>query len=315
MSNRVAYSFLVSLVFISAGLMLTDSGWLGATQGMTTPPAFSTHPGRWGLVIISSLQLSLSLGILKWGWSVKPLSLVTLALTPVLLGYFLFIREPDGREPITEWDQVVLIATALMLAGILVIKSLKKPGKTKVPYLLTGIWSAGLLVIQLVFHLTLIFPGTALETSRATQHKAAIQASQGGQNLQTLIDTQAVPLVSLKTTTPAQAGVARDNSVTTALDNIRQDRPQTVFIWDVDGIKDVDQIYVVYDGHTDQAWIAPASAYLEGRLMAMKGYMGGMALFVLVWTLGLLALNSLHTRQKESAPKRGRTTWSKAKID
>lgn len=296
MTDKTASFGLFALILLAAGLLLTDGGWFGLTNGMTQSPTFTTHPGRWGLVIASTLQLSLPATLLYAGWKPKPLLLTSLALLPFTLGYFLILREPDGREPITEMDQVILIALGLLLAITLLFKARTKPGKQKVPYITTGLWSLGVLVIQVLFHLTLIFPASTLETERA-QHHQTIIANSTSQDLTRLIALGALPLVSLETTDLTTAGVARDDSVTHALDNIRTDNITTIHTWKVDGIKDVDQIYVVYDGTTDTAWIAPRDVYMTARLMAMKAYNTGMALFVIVWFGGLLWINAIHSRK------------------
>jgi hypothetical protein len=303
-TTRLSLTGLWTLVLISAGLMLHDNGWLGYTSGLQTPPAFHTHPGRWGLVLLSSLQVGFSLSLLYRSWSPPRAFLFSLLSAALLLPYFIFIREADGRIPITELDQVFLILGALCLSVFLIGYFFKKKGLGRVPHLLTGVWSLGIFVIQVLFHFTLLFPGATLDANASRNTLELLTSIESPHTLNILIEKGVVSLVELPLDAPdeierilSENGVARSNDVLTPLNNLLKERPDATYGWMVAGPKDVDVPFVFYDANSKKAWLSPTPAFTQTRLMVMRAYLGGMALFTLIWTGGLILLNQIHTRR------------------
>jgi hypothetical protein len=222
----------------------------------------------------------------------------TSAVLFVVFLYFTQLRAQGGRIPVEQNDEAFMIATSFLLACIIFLRGWFQKGKYKVPYLATGIWGMALIVVQLLFHATFIFPAQKLDQELALTAQGIAQNAGTTENLQNLNAQGLLNLTPFSLDALPEGfsafKVAKDEDILVGIENIKKDQDTAFFAWSVAGRSTADSVFVLYDGPSQILWISSGDNHQQTRLMARHGYYTNFGSFFLVWTLVILLINHIH---------------------
>lgn len=290
---------LIALTFVCTALLLHAGGWFGLIEPNSAHPTFRTHPGRWGLLMALSMLIGLTSSLLLKSWSNTRAVWHTIVVLVVVFLYFTQLRAQGGRIPIEQNDEAFLITTSFLLACFIFAKGWFQKGKFKVPYLATGVWGIALIVVQLLFHITFIFPAQKLDQEMAVIAQNIAQNAGTTENLQTLNEKGILNLTPLPLNTLpdnfSKFKVAKDEDILTGIKNIQKDQKNAFFSWSVSGRSTADSVFVVYDGPGQFLWISGGENHQKSRLTARQGYYTNFGSFFIIWTLVILLINHIHS--------------------
>lgn len=278
--------------------MLHAGGWFGLSEPNTAHPTFQTHPGRWGLLMALSMLIGVTSSLLLKSWSRTKAMWHTILVLIIVFLYFTQLRSQGGRIPIEQNDEAFMITASFLLACTVFVKGFFKTGKYKVPYFATGTWGIALILAQLLFHTTFIFPAQKLDQELTRITLGIAQSAGTTENLKKLNQKGLLNLTPLPLDALPQDfssfKVAKDEDVFTGITNIQKDQDDAFFAWAVAGRSTADNVFVLYDGPGKILWISSAENHQKARLIARYGYYTNFGIFFFVWTLILLLINHIH---------------------
>lgn len=306
-SSKLPMSALVALTLICTTLLLHAGGWFSLMTPNPEQPTFQTHPGRWGLLMALSMLIGLTSSLLFKSWSATRAFWHTFVTLIVVFTYFTLLRAQGGRIPIEQNDEAFLIASSFILACLVFTKGWFKTGKIKVPYLATGTWGVAMIVVQLLFHTTFIFPAQKIDQDLAATAQITAQTAGNTENIRKLnkqgvLNLTPLPLDALPQDF-SEYKVATDEDILKGIYNIQKDKSDAFFSWSVAGRSSADSVFVLYDGPSQILWISGAENHQKTRLMARHGYYTNFGSFFVVWTLVLLMINTIHSSGKPGRRK------------
>jgi hypothetical protein len=312
--ERWAFLLLLMTIAFPASVMMWQGAWSGG-PGLTQLPKPGDSSAGASLMLFYTLQASIGItAVLMRAITFRALLCVSLLSAPTVLIYLSLVSSIGFGAPavqVDEFARVILAGLAgLLLLAPWIIRRMRWPARTP-GHLAIGISITATAMLQFIFHMILVIPGSEISFDAFEKAEAAITLTSSPEELERFIDLDLLPLrpidlANLKGDLEA-SGVINASSVATGVDRILADRPHALYSWRVPGESKIDRILIAYDGRADnpKLWVLPSSAFLLPRLTAISAYYFLTGLSGFVWMAGALLVHYGHSRRRGASPHQG----------
>jgi hypothetical protein len=310
-SERTGFIILLVVLSAACGSMILEGSWQGGAPGMSSLPELGKSVAALSLVLLYTIQATIAVILLfQRRISLMCLAVGCLLTAPTVLAYLWLASTAGLAAPavqVDEFARVILAAgSAIILIAPWVYRPLRWPYRTP-GHLAFAISILASGILQIVFHLVLVIPGSELSFAEYDRARGLISRTASPLELQRLVEIEALPLQEIdRDNAEALLETARAVSIPTIQKSIERtlsDAPSTLHTWQIPGDSKIDRMALVYDGREEAAtrlWLLPADAFLLPRLNAISAYYVLVGLSGLVWMIGALLVHVSHERRRRA---------------
>lgn len=311
--ERAAFVLLVGTLALPASIMIWQGAWSDGPGLEQLPKPGDSSAGA-SLMLFYTLQAAIGVtAILSREVAFRTLLLFSLISAPTVLIYLTLVTSIGFGAPAVQVDEFARVILAglsgLLLLAPWVVRRMKWPRRTP-GHLAVGIAITATALLQFIFHLILVIPGSEISFKEFDRAEAAIHRSSTPDELGRMADIGLLPILRLDRADIEgglhAAGIVSATSVATGVQRILNDGPDTLYTWRAPGDSKIDRVLVIYDGRDEapSLWVLPASAFLLPRLTAISAYYVLTGLSGFVWMAGAMLVHYGHSRRPRRIPHR-----------
>lgn len=310
--ERIGLLGLLALLALACGTMMREAAWQpGGRPGIDAIPKPGDGLAGTAMMLFYTLQAAIGgTALLLARLRLFPIFLVALASAPSVLLYVHLVTTAGFGAPavqIDEFARVILAGlAALLLLAPWVIRRLTWPARSP-GHLALGIAISAGAVLQVIFHLVLVIPGSEISFQAFDRDRSIIEHSASPDELARLNDLGAITLSPVDPDRVAEVFVQADfsgaESLAESVARIRQEAPATLYTWTAPGQSKIDRNLIIYDGRGLPArgaeiWLMSTEAFLLPRLTAISAYYYLTGLSGFIWMAGALLVHAGHRRRR-----------------